>query len=56
MTTFKFTSGTIEKLCFDYYNLTLFNNGVQIYKATIERLDAAELIDKYDNQKIKFIQ
>lgn len=50
-----FTSGTIEKLTFDYYTLTLFNGAKKVYAATIGRLNAAELIDKHDNKKITLV-
>lgn len=56
MSKIKFTSGQIEKLSFDYYNLTLMNGEKVVYKATIERLDAAQLIDKYYPKKISYIR
>ena len=52
----KFTTGTIQQLTFNFYTLVLYNNDVKIYAATISRLDAASLIDKYNNQKIKLIK
>lgn len=35
------------KISEEYYNLTLFNDGKQVYKVTLPRLDAAEMINKY---------
>lgn len=51
-----FTSGTIEKLSFDYYTLVLFNGAQKVYAATIERLQATALIDKYYPSKINYIK
>jgi hypothetical protein len=56
MTKIKFTNGEIVKLSFDYYNITLMNGENIVYKATIERLQAAELIDKYYPEKINYIR
>lgn len=55
MTKIKFTSGTIEKLSFDYYNIILFNQDKEVYRGTISRLDAATLINKHD-KKMRLIK
>lgn len=47
MNKIKFTTGTIVKISEDYYNLTLFNGEKQVYKVTLPRLDAAEMINKH---------
>jgi hypothetical protein len=51
----QFTQGTITKLTEEHYTLILLNGEKVVYKATIDRLEAAGLIDKYNNQKIKLI-
>ena len=51
----KFTEGIIKKLSKGYYNLTLFNNGKQIYKVTLPSKEAGEIIKKY-KQKIKKVK
>lgn len=48
----KYTSGTMKKLG-DYYELTLFNNGKQIYIGTLDIIEASNLVNK--SNKIKLI-
>lgn len=50
----KFTSGELEKLSKDYYNLYLYNNGERVYSATLPTMDAAIVADKYKNIKMKY--
>lgn len=46
----KYTNGTLSKLTEDYYTLVLFNNGKQVYKATIPTKEA----DKMDKARIVY--
>lgn len=48
----KFTSGTMKKDG-ELYTLVLFNNDSIVYQASLDRLTAAEYINKHD--KIKMI-
>lgn len=53
MNQIKYTSGTIKKLDADYYTLILFNMGKQVYTATLNRIEASNLVNK--SNKIKLI-
>jgi hypothetical protein len=41
----KFTNGTLSRLG-EYYELTLFNNGKQVYIGTLDKVEASNLMNK----------
>jgi len=48
----KYTNGTLSKLDTQYYTLVLFNNGCQVYTATLDCCEASNLVSK--SNKITF--
>lgn len=48
----KFTSGTLQKIDSDYYNLILIDGATEVYKATLSRLEAAQVMNDYDSVKM----
>lgn len=53
MKNIKFSTGTLTKVGSEYYTLQLFNaEGKKIYAATLDRLTAAQMMDKHDNIKM----
>jgi hypothetical protein len=47
-----FTHGVITQISKQYYNVALFINDKQVYASTLTSLDAAEMINKYNNIKL----
>lgn len=54
MNKIKFTTGELNKISDDYYNLSLINNGKIVYKATVPNNYATKFKNKY-GAKIKMI-
>jgi hypothetical protein len=50
----KFTYGVVEKLTDEFYTLILYNGKDKVYSATLDRLDAADVVGKH--KKIKMIK
>jgi len=47
-----FTHGVITQISKQYYNVVLYIKDKQVYAATLTSLDAAGMIDKYNNIKL----
>lgn len=47
-----FTSGTMSNDGNEYYTLVLFNGEKKVYAANLERLEAAQVMNDYDNIKM----
>ena len=54
MKAIKYTAGTLEKIDENYYNIVLFNNGKQVYKGLLTRVEASQIMFK--SNKIKLIK
>lgn len=48
-----FTSGVMDKIDAEFYNLTLFNGDKKVYAATLDRSDAAQVINDHKNIHLK---
>lgn len=50
----KFTSGIMTKIDADYYDMHLYNReGERVYSVTLSRLDAAQVMNDYNNIKMQ---
>lgn len=49
MKAIKYTAGTLTKIDDNYYNIVLFNEGKQVYKGLLTRVEASNLLMKSNN-------